>query len=174
MRGMLLAAVLLLPAVWVFSLAAEPNPKPAQDARLRADRIVINKAKRELLLLRRGRPLRSYRVALGRTPEGAKRQQGDGRTPEGSYVISGRNPKSAFYRSLRISYPNADDREQARKLSLDPGGDIMIHGLPNGMGYLGTTHRLRDWTEGCVAVTNEEIREIWRLVPNGTPVQINP
>jgi murein L,D-transpeptidase YafK len=136
------------------------------------DEIVIRKARRELLLMEAGKAVKRYRVALGRSPVGAKERQGDGRTPEGRYEISGRNPKSAFHLSLRISYPNEQDRERARQLGVDPGGDIMIHGLPNGQGPLGAAHRLRDWTEGCVAVTNEEIEEIWKLVANGTPVQI--
>lgn len=139
-----------------------------------ADKVVVNKAKRELLLLKDGKVIRSYRVALGRNPVGLKQRQGDGKTPEGAYVISGRNTASAFHRSLGISYPNAADRARARRLRVNPGGSIMIHGLPKGQGYIGAAHRLTDWTEGCIAVTNAEIEEIWRLVPNGTPVQINP
>jgi murein L,D-transpeptidase YafK len=139
-----------------------------------ADRIIVYKAKRTMLLMRQGRELRSYRIALGRTPVGPKQQQGDGKTPEGTYQISGRNPGSSFHKSLRISYPNAADRARARREGVDPGGDIMIHGLPNGRGALGTAHLLSDWTEGCIAVTNEEIEEIWRIVPNGIPVEIHP
>ncbi len=139
----------------------------------RADRIVINKAQRELLLYQGGRVIRSYKVALG-NPIGPKTRRGDRKTPEGAYTISGKNAASSFHRSLRISYPNAADRERARKLGVNPGGDIMIHGLPNGQGYIGAAHRLADWTDGCIAVTDAEIEEIWRLVPNGTPVQINP
>jgi murein L,D-transpeptidase YafK len=138
------------------------------------DSIVINKAARELLLLSKGKLLHRYRVALGRNPVGAKERQGDGRTPEGHYTISGRNPKSAFHKSLRVSYPEAANREHARRLGVSPGGDIMIHGLPNGQGAIGAAHRQTDWTEGCVAVTDEEIEEIWRLVADGTAVTINP
>jgi len=140
----------------------------------KADRIVVNKSKRELLLLNKHSILRYYKVALGRTPAGAKQQQGDGRTPEGEYRISGRNPRSAFHKSLRISYPSEADRQRARAMGVDPGGDVMIHGLPNGMGAIGAAHRLKDWTEGCIAVTDAEIEEIWLLVPDGTPVTINP
>jgi murein L,D-transpeptidase YafK len=118
--------------------------------------------------------LRSYRVALGGNPVGPKRRRGDGKTPEGLYTITARNSGSAFHRSLRISYPNAADRARARRDGVNPGGDIMIHGLPNGRGYIGKAHRLVDWTDGCIAVTDEEIEEIWRLAPNGTPVQIDP
>lgn len=139
-----------------------------------ADQIVVRKAKRELLLLREGKPLRRYKIALGRTPVGPKRRQGDGKTPEGDYTIVGRNNRSSYYRSLRISYPSAEDILRARRAGVSPGGDIMIHGLPNGLGKLGAAHRERDWTEGCIAVTNEEIEEIWRLVPDGTPIRIEP
>lgn len=139
-----------------------------------ADRVVINKSKRELLLFRGPKLLRSYRVALGREPAGPKMRQGDGRTPEGDYFIAGRNERSAFHRALRISYPGPADRARARRLGVSAGGDIMIHGLPNGQGAIGKAHLLSDWTEGCVAVTNPEIEEIWRLVPDGTPVRINP
>jgi murein L,D-transpeptidase YafK len=139
-----------------------------------ADLVIVNKAKRELLLMRGGKVLKSYRVALGRNPVGAKTRQGDGKTPEGVYSISGRNAASAFHRALLVSYPNAADRAAARRHGLNPGGDIMIHGLPNGQGYIGQAHRLTDWTEGCIAVTNAEIEEIWRLVPDGAKVEINP
>ena len=140
----------------------------------RADKLVVNKSKRELLLNRSGKVIRSYRIALGRNPVGPNLRKGDGKTPEGTYIISGRNAASAFHRSLRISYPNAADRIRARRQGVDPGGAIMIHGLPNGQGFVGAAHRLTDWTEGCIAVTDAEIEEIWRLVPDGTPIQINP
>ena len=146
----------------------------AAGADQKADRIVVSKARRELLLLRDGKVIRSYRIALGVTPVGAKEREGDGKTPEGSYTISGRNPASKFHKSLRISYPAARDRERARRAGVNPGGDIMIHGLPNGQESLGAAHRDTDWTLGCIAVTNQEIEEIWRLVPNGTPIQIEP
>ena len=140
----------------------------------RADKIVVNKSKRELLLSRSGKVIRTYRIALGKNPVGPKLRKGDRKTPEGAYTISGRNAASAFHRSLRISYPNAADRIRARRQGVDPGGDIMIHGLPNGQGFVGAAHRLIDWTDGCIAVTDAEIEELWRLVPNGTPIQINP
>jgi murein L,D-transpeptidase YafK len=105
---------------------------------------------------------------------GAKERQGDHRTPEGTYTISGRNSKSKFHRSLRISYPSTADRERAKKIQADPGGDIMIHGLPNGFGWLGKSHLKVDWTDGCIAVTNDEIEEIWKLVPDGTTVVLQP
>jgi len=138
------------------------------------DAVVVRKAKREMVLIGGGKEVRRYRVALGREPVGAKRRQGDGKTPEGEYTITGRNRWSAYHRSLRISYPNAADRERARRERVAPGGDIMIHGLPNGQGRWGAAHTRWDWTEGCIAVTNEEIEEIWRLVADGTPVRIEP
>ena len=142
---------------------------PMRPAEVEADEIVVRKAKREMTLLRAGRVLKTYRIALGRTPVGAKERQGDGKTPEGDYTISGRNPRSAFHLSLRVSYPSAADRERARRQGVDPGGDIMIHGLPNAQP---TAANSSDWTEGCIAVTNEEIEELWRLVPNGTRIRI--
>ncbi len=147
-------------------------PLPRNDAQV--ELIVVHKSRRELVVIRGGQVFKSYRVALGRNPVGAKRQQGDRKTPEGDYKIIGRNARSAFHRSLRVSYPNAADIVRARKAGVHPGGDIMIHGLPNGQGYTGAAHRQTDWTDGCIAVTNEEIEEIWRLVPDGTPIRIEP
>src|SRR5262249_23683024 len=117
---------------------------------------------------------RKYKVALGTQSIGPKTRQGDHKTPEGAYIIDRRNPHSQFYRALHISYPNAADRERARKSGVAAGGDIMIHGLPNGYGRLGSAHRLKDWTDGCIAVTNQEMDEIWRLVPDGTKIEILP
>jgi murein L,D-transpeptidase YafK len=135
---------------------------------LRADRIVVYKGRREMLLLRGESILRNYSVVLGREPVGRKEREGDGRTPEGRYVIDWRNPKSRFYLSLHISYPNEIDRARAAELGIDPGGDIMIHGLKDGM------PRDQDWTQGCIAVTDREMDEIWGLVPDGTPIEILP
>jgi murein L,D-transpeptidase YafK len=141
---------------------------------LQADRIIIVKSARTLTLLRRGQVLKTYKVALGREPSGAKTQRGDNRTPEGEYTIDAHNPHSQFHRSLHVSYPNAADRARASKLGVNPGGDIMIHGLPPAFAYLGPLHRQTDWTLGCIAVTDSEIEEIWSLVPNGTKVEIKP
>jgi len=138
------------------------------------DRIVIEKALRKLTLVKNDQPVRSYRVALGAQPTGHKRREGDARTPEGVYEIDARNPRSDFFLSLRISYPNEADVARARAAGEDPGGQIMIHGLRNGFGWLGDRHQRRDWTDGCVAVTNSEMLEIWRLVDLGTPVEIRP
>ena len=133
---------------------------------LRVDRIAIHKGRREMLLLSGDAVVRQYRVALGRNPVGPKLQEGDGKTPEGHYAIDRRNPQSAYHLSLHISYPEAADRDRARATGVDPGGDIMIHGLKNG------ERREGDWTQGCIAVTNEEMDEIWKLVADGTRVAI--
>ena len=122
-----------------------------------------------MLLLSGESIVRTYRIALGREPAGPKERAGDGRTPEGRYSIDRRNPKSGYHRSLHISYPNEADRERARAAGVDPGGDIMIHGLPNG-----AASREGDWTQGCIAVTDAEIEEIWDLVCDGTSIEIYP
>ena len=135
------------------------------------DRVVVDKSERLLALYRGDQVIRTYRVALGRNPLGPKRVQGDGRTPEGRYRIDYRNPKSKFYRALHVSYPNATDVATARRLGASPGGAIMIHGLPNGVAAVGENE---DWTEGCIAVPNEVMDELWTLVADGTPIEIQP
>lgn len=132
------------------------------------------KSERRLLLMNGGQVLRSYPVALGFNPKGHKQRQGDGRTPEGAYTLDWRNPGSEFYRSLHVSYPNAEDRARAAQAGVSPGGDIMIHGLPNNLSMIGAVHAKWDWTEGCIAVTNEEIDEIWAAVDDGTTIEIRP
>jgi murein L,D-transpeptidase YafK len=138
------------------------------------DRVVIEKGIRRLSLYRRGELLKSYRIALGRVPVGKKATEGDGKTPEGCYIIDRRKPNSNYHRALHISYPNVEDRRQAAARGVSPGGDVMIHGLPNGFGAIGSLHLKQDWTLGCIAMTNEEIDEIWKSVPDGTPVKIVP
>jgi hypothetical protein len=153
-------------------------PLPAAGLRLAppslADSIVVYKREHTLTLFLRGVPVRSYFVALGSRPVGDKISAGDDRTPEGLFSINAHNPASKYHLALRISYPDAAHRERAAKLGVDPGGDIMIHGLPIKFSNAGKDHRLDDWTNGCVALTNEEIEEIWRAVPDGTPIQIKP
>lgn len=148
----------------------------AQSSRtgLHADRVVVLKRERTLQLWSGGTIIKTYKVALGGNPVGAKSQQGDHRTPEGVYVLDSRNAHSQFYKSLHISYPNAHDRVAARAKGALPGGDVFVHGLPNGYRAVGAAHRLRDWTDGCIAVTDEEIDEIWAAVPDGTPIEIRP
>ncbi len=138
----------------------------------KADSVVVLKGNRELILYADGKLLKTYPVSLGGVPLGHKQREGDERTPEGKYRIDWRNPNSAFHLSLHISYPNSDDKARARERGANPGGDIMIHGIRNGFGWIGRLHRWIDWTNGCISVTNEEMREIWRAVPNGTPIEI--
>jgi murein L,D-transpeptidase YafK len=140
----------------------------------RADRILVFKSERKLMLMKGDKVLKTYRVALGDHPMGPKQYSGDHRTPEGSYTIDSRNRWSQYHRALHISYPNAADRARAKKMGKSPGGDVCIHGLPNGQGWIGKNHVAYDWTWGCIAVTDEEIEEIWNAVPNGTPIEIRP
>lgn len=141
---------------------------------LHADRVVVLKKERTLQLLGQGKVLKTYKIALGGDPVGPKTRQGDHKTPEGVYVLDSRNAHSHFYKAIHISYPDAEDRAAARKNRVLPGGDLFLHGLPNGYGFLGASHRLKDWTDGCIAVTNQEMDEIWRAVPDGTPIEIRP
>ena len=140
---------------------------------VQADRVVVVKSKRILILLQNGSVVKTYQICLGRNPVGNKIREGDSRTPEGSYILDFRNPKSNFHLSLHISYPEKEDSVRARQLGVSPGRDIMIHGFPDGfsMDDLG---KQRDWTKGCIAVSNADIEEIWQLVPNGTPIEILP
>jgi len=125
-------------------------------------------------LLQGGTRYKEYEISLGDNPIGHKQQQGDERTPEGQYIIDYRNPDSSYHLSLHITYPDAQDIAHAKTLGVSPGGEIFIHGLPNGMGALGAGFKNRDWTDGCIAVNNREIEEIWNLVKNGTPIEIRP
>ena len=125
-------------------------------------------------LMRGNEILKKYKVALGTQPMGAKERQGDHRTPEGNYIVDGKNANSRFYRALHISYPNSADRKHAQQLGASPGGDVEIHGLGKSYGWIGAGHLVKDWTDGCVAVTNEQIDEIFSLVAVGTRVEIRP
>jgi murein L,D-transpeptidase YafK len=151
----------------LFTHAAAQAPKTA-------DRIVIVKSERTMTLLNHGQVLKTYKVALGTEPIGAKQQTGDHKTPEGLYKVDWKNAQSKFHKALHVSYPNPADRERAKKMGVNPGGDIEIHGLGEKFGWVGSMHRLHDWTDGCIAVTNEEIDEIWPLVPAGTVIEIKP
>ncbi len=139
-----------------------------------ADSVLVIKSQRRLILLRDGKPWKVYRVALGPRPWGPKTQAGDERTPEGHYVLDHKLRSSRFHKAIRISYPNAEQREQARKLGVDPGGQIMIHGQPNESELPSWEAQQFNWTDGCIAVTNDEIDEIWSLVALGTPIEIRP
>jgi lipoprotein-anchoring transpeptidase ErfK/SrfK len=138
----------------------------------KADLVVIVKSTRTLTLLNHGQVLKTYKVALGGDPVGPKVKAGDKRTPEGEYTIDSKNPHSRFHLALHISYPNAADRDRAHKLGVSPGGGVEIHGLESKYAWVGSLHRQVNWTAGCIAVTNPEIEEIYKLVPVGTPVEI--
>ena len=145
-----------------------------EDHATKADQVIVAKSERTLTILLQGKILRTYKVALGGAHAGAKEQEGDHKTPEGHYMLDRRNAKSRYYKSIHVSYPNEQDKKRASRRGVAAGGDIMIHGLPDGFGWLGATHRTLDWTDGCVAVTNPEMDEIWELVPDGTPIDIQP
>ena len=155
---------------WVYAHHIS-NPLPTGTT---IDRIVIEKSARKLSVLANGKTLKSYRVALGRSPVGAKQQEGDNKTPEGVYKIDGRNPQSNFHLALHVSYPSDEDKTRAAERGVPAGFDIMIHGIQNGRGWIGAFHRLNDWTAGCIALTDEEIEELWRVTPDGTTVEIRP
>jgi murein L,D-transpeptidase YafK len=140
----------------------------------KADSVLILKKDHLMELLAGGKVIRAYKVALGQGGLAPKQREGDARTPEGHYIIDARDAASHYHKALHVSYPNAEDRKRAAKLGVPPGGAIMIHGLPNGKGWVGAAHRLYDWTLGCIAVIDEEIDEIWDMVPLGTPVEIRP
>ena len=147
----------------IFALRTEP-----------ADKVLIEKKERRLTLLSEGEVIKTYKIALGGNPVGPKERQGDNKTPEGTYIIDSRNSNSGYHLSLHISYPNEIDRRRAKELGVSPGGNIMIHGIKNGLSWVGAYHAEVDWTKGCIAVTDQEMEEIYRLVPNGTTVEIRP
>jgi murein L,D-transpeptidase YafK len=140
----------------------------------KADTVVVIKSKSALYLKREGKILKKYHIALGPHPKGAKQQEGDGRTPEGSYVLDFKKNDSAYYKSIHISYPNDLDQDNALQKGLRPGGDIMIHGQKNGFEKLAAITQRTNWTKGCVAVTNKEMDEIWDAIEIGTPIEIRP
>src|SRR5690606_24476260 len=168
-------AVRLLAAV---TLALASGVAFAQAALIRhheiADEVLVVKSERQLYLLKAGEVLREFTVPLGLRPVGPKEREGDFRTPEGRYVLESRNPSSDYFLSIKVSYPNAEDRARAKALGVDPGGQIMIHGLPNNprrdeKSYLGW-----DWTDGCIAVSNSDMIDIWLMTQVSTPIEIRP
>jgi murein L,D-transpeptidase YafK len=165
--GALLAGLVMLPTA--APLAQLPRLDPQK-----ADLVVVRKSKRILQLLKDGRPFRTYQIALGPQPSGPKRRAGDGRTPEGVYTLDWRNPRSNFYRAIHVSYPAPHDVGPAARWGVPPGGLIMIHGLPNGVPAARVGHPWNNWTNGCIAVTNREMDEIWALVEDGTTIIIYP
>jgi murein L,D-transpeptidase YafK len=158
---------------WDFSKLGRTIP-PLAAPEKRATLILVEKQERRLTLLHEGEVLRTYDVAFGPNPIGHKQQEGDGRTPEGPYKIDFKHPRSRFHLALRVSYPSLDDRARAQQRGVAPGGDIMIHGQPNGLGQFGRFVLDPDWTDGCIAVTNSQIEEIWAMVDLNTPIEIRP
>lgn len=155
-------------------IAAESNSenKQALPTSIVIDKVFVDKSARTLQLLSDDKVIKSYHIALGGNPIGHKQQQGDQRTPVGSYTLDYKNEKSKFYRSIHVSYPNTTDKARAKSRGVSAGGDIMIHGQKNGFGALGLLNQQRDWTEGCIAVTNDEMDEIMAAVKVGTPIEI--
>jgi murein L,D-transpeptidase YafK len=139
-----------------------------------ADQVLIVKSDRELHLLSGGRIFRTFKIALGIMPDGDKREEGDFKTPEGKYLLDMRNPNSEFFLSIHVSYPSADDRREASMRGVDPGGAIMIHGQPNEPTRSETYYRTQDWTNGCIAVSNSDMIDIWLMTGDNTPVEIRP
>jgi murein L,D-transpeptidase YafK len=139
-----------------------------------ADKILVEKAKRQLHLLSNGVAIRTFKIALGFAPDGDKEKEGDQKTPEGYYLLDGRNPDSDFFLSIHISYPNATDRAEARNKGVQPGGQIMIHGQPNEPTYSPGYYAQEDWTNGCIAVSNSDMIDIWLMTPNSVPIEILP
>jgi murein L,D-transpeptidase YafK len=138
------------------------------------DRILVEKSARRLSVFTGGKKLKSYRIALGRNPIGAKREEGDMKTPEGLYTIDSRNPQSDYHLALHVSYPSDEDTARATERGVNAGFDIMIPGIRTGGDWIGAFHRMRDWTAGCIALTDEEVEELWRVTPDGTLIEIRP
>lgn len=155
-------------------IQTEPVAEPPIKLSVPIDMILIEKNLHKMTVYHKGTAVKSYKIALGFSPLGHKEQMRDGKTPEGNYHIIYKNPQSRFHKSLKISYPSAQDKRIAKQKGVSPGGDIMIHGLATPFEHLGTTHSLRDWTLGCIAVSNEEIDELYEYTPVGTPVTIKP
>ena len=139
-----------------------------------ADKVIVEKSARKLYLLKNGESIRTFDIALGVEPVGDKVREGDQKTPEGSYLLDGRNPDSDYFLSIHVSYPNKKERRQAQLKGVDPGGAIMIHGQPNVPTYSAAYYKKEDWTNGCIAVSNSDMIDIWLMTPNDTPIEILP
>lgn len=166
-RGLVAGLAVLL------ALAAASGPARASNLEM-ADRVIVRKAERKLMLMRGDRVLRSFDVALGLSPRGPKQREGDFRTPEGNYTLSSRNPNSDFFLAIQVSYPGPQDVRRAAEAGLAPGGKIMIHGQPNRPSRSPEYYRTRDWTNGCIAVSNADMVDIWLMTPDNAPIQILP
>ena len=165
MMSALLMAGLVMPG-WQESLLASDFPV--------ADRVVVEKSSRKLHLLKGGVPFRTFKIALGIRPVGDKEREGDFKTPEGTYTLDARNPDSEYFLAIHVSYPNRRDRAEARKNGEDPGGAIMIHGQPNEPSRSEAYYRTQDWTNGCIAVSNSDMIDIWLMTSENTAIEIRP
>lgn len=164
----------LIPAVLLFAaLLSSPRSADAADFPV-ADKVVVEKGIRKLHLLRNNEIFRSFDIALGLAPEGDKQEEGDFKTPEGEYYLDTRNPDSDYFLSIRISYPDRQDIEEAQSRGVSAGGQIMIHGQPNVPTYSEAYYKLEDWTNGCIAVSNSDMIDIWLMTPNNVPIEIQP
>jgi murein L,D-transpeptidase YafK len=164
--------LVVLPAIlfsidkYIPALLAEKLPK--------ADKVLVKKSERKLFLIKNGSVVKSYDIGLGKNPVGSKQREGDSKTPEGKYILDYRNPESDYHLSLHISYPDKNDLQRADRNGYSAGGDIMIHGKPNYLGWLPFIYDKKDWTDGCVAVGNIDIEEIWNAVEDSTAIEIQP
>jgi murein L,D-transpeptidase YafK len=171
-----LAAVGMMARADSLSPAAQTEPVSIRNNQtlIQADRLVVRKAERKLFLMRGESVLRTYKIALGLNPVGHKERSGDFRTPEGKYRLTRRNARSDFFLSIQVSYPNDQDMKHAKRNGWDAGGSIMIHGLPNILKRPPVYYETRDWTDGCIAVSNSEMVEIWLMTPDNAPIEILP
>ena len=161
-----LVLTLLLPIAYYFY----PTQKIPESAVI--DRIIVLKSRHKLLAYSSGKLVADYKISIGKNPLGAKEFEGDNRTPEGIYTINGKNSNSQYFKNLGVSYPNQRDTRHAKQTGKPAGGNIKIHGLKNGLGYIGKFHRWKDWTNGCIALTNREVNELYDHTPVGTVIEI--
>ncbi len=158
--------IILLISLFVFTCPAFADSK--------IDFVLVKKSEKKMFLLSKGKIIKQYKIALGANPKGHKQQEGDERTPEGTYVLDYKKTDSAFYKAIHISYPNKKDIERAKKSGVNPGGLIMIHGQKNGLGWLSGISQLFNWTDGCIALKNKDMDEVWSLVEAGTAIELQP
>jgi len=158
-------------ALFLFSLVFVITPAFSAEI---ADRVLVTKSEKKLYLIKNGIPYKEFSVALSPRPRGHKIEEGDEKTPEGSYILDYKNDESNFYKSIHISYPNQQDIQRAAATGVDPGGAIMIHGLPNDLAFSAEFIQVFNWTDGCIAVTNQDMDQIWLAVQPGTPIDILP
>ena len=170
----LLLIVMSTPVAFLLLTTCLLFARPVWASGRTVDYVLVKKSEGKMFLLSDQEVVREYKIALGANPKGHKQQEGDKKTPEGKYTLDFKKADSAFFRAIRISYPNAADRARARAAKVSPGGQIMIHGQKNGYGRFAKITQLYNWTDGCIAVTNPEMQEIWRMVKVGTPIEIMP